>query len=269
MTTIDRTAATLDEQIPGLILTRSANGVALVELDRPHRRNALDRALLDGLPGMLQSLNDDDQVRVIVLSGRGGSFCAGGDLDVIGDMGDESPEAARTRMTREFSSVSELAGTGKPTVASVDGAAVGAGMALALACDLRVGSDAAVFSSPFIKMALVPDFGASWLLANAVGPGRATEIALTGRRVGAAEALRIGLLDTVADDCLGQALRYAGRLAEAPVAAAAATKRLIRAGATHSLNEVIDREITEQLRAVRSEAFREHWKAWSETVRGR
>ncbi|WP_214104253.1 enoyl-CoA hydratase/isomerase family protein [Acrocarpospora catenulata] len=247
-----------------------AAGVALLELDRPHRRNALDRTLLDGLLAALRELDGDSTVRALVLTGRGGAFCAGGDLDTIGDLGNEAPQDARERMTREFSIAELLLEFHAPTVAVVDGAAVGAGMALALACDLRIGSDGAVFASPFIKMALVPDFGVSWLLARAVGPARATELALSGRKVAAEEAVRIGLLDVVVADPLVQALGRAEALAAAPPEAARATKRLIAAAAAGGgFAEAVDREITEQIQAVRSPEFGQRWAEWSRAVRGR
>ncbi|MEU3168721.1 enoyl-CoA hydratase-related protein [Streptosporangium sp. NPDC006930] len=255
--------------VRGLRVTFPAEGVALLELDRPHRRNALDRTLLDGLPEVLRELDGDTAVRVLVVTGRGGAFCAGGDLDAIGDLGNESPQDARERMTREFRIAELLLEFHAPTVAAVDGAAVGAGMALALACDLRIGSPGAVFASPFIKMALVPDFGVSWLLARAVGAARATELALSGRKVAAEEAVRIGLLDVVVADPLTQAFDRAEQLAAAPPEAARATKRLIAAAVDGGFAEAVDREIDEQIRAVRSPEFGRRWAEWSRAVRGR
>ncbi|WP_431904843.1 enoyl-CoA hydratase/isomerase family protein [Amycolatopsis thermoflava] len=248
-------------------VTFPSDGVALLALDRPHRRNALDRALLDGLPDLLSELDADDRVRVLVITGRGGAFCAGGDLDVLAALGAETPDEARARMAREFDTARLLLEFRAPTVAAVDGAAVGAGMALALACDLRIGSPNAVFASPFIRMALVPDWGVTWLLARAAGQARATEIALSARKVGAAEALRVGLLDEIVPAPLDEALARAQGLAEADPAAAA-TKRLI-AAATGTFQEAIDAEITEQLRAVRSPEFARRMGEWSQTVRGR
>ena len=254
--------------VRGLRVTFPSDGVALLELDRPHRRNALDRALLDGLPTVLRELDGDCAVRALVVTGRGGAFCAGGDLDAIGDMGNEAPRDARERMTREFSAAGLLLDFHAPTIAAVDGAAVGAGMAFALACDLRIGSPGAVFASPFIKMALVPDFGVTWLLTRAVGAARATELALSGRKVAAEEAVRIGLLDVVADDPLAQALGRAETLAAAPPEAARATKRLIAAAVAGGLAEAVDREIAEQIRAVNSPEFGRRWAEWSRAVRG-
>ncbi|MES9604813.1 enoyl-CoA hydratase-related protein [Actinomadura sp. NPDC000929] len=255
--------------VRGLRVTFPAEGIALLELDRPHRRNALDRALLDGLPGVLTGLDGDAAVRALVVTGRGGAFCAGGDLDAIGDLGNETPQEARERMTREFSIAELLLDFRAPTVAVVDGPAVGAGMALALACDLRIGSCGAVFASTFIKMALVPDFGVSWLLARAVGAARATELAVSGRKVAAEEAVRIGLLDVVVADPLAQALGRAEQLAAAPPEAARATKHLIAAAAAGGFAESVEREIAEQIRAVRSPEFRRRWAEWSRAVRGR
>ncbi|MER7282622.1 enoyl-CoA hydratase/isomerase family protein [Dactylosporangium sp. NPDC000244] len=259
----------IDPGVAGLRVSVPAAGVAMIELDRPARRNALDRAMLDGLPLVLRRLDADDEVRVIVLTGAGGSFCAGGDLDVIGDLVGESPQQARQRMAREFSSTSVLASSDKPTIAAIEGAAVGAGMGLALACDVRLGSGTTRFSSPFVKMALVPDFGVSWLLAQAVGAGRAAEIALTGRTILAAEALRIGLLDSIVDDPVAAAVAKGELLAAAPPHVCRATKRLIRAARGRSLDEAIDLEIDEQILALRHEEFDRRWRAWSEQIRRR
>ncbi|WP_033288800.1 enoyl-CoA hydratase/isomerase family protein [Amycolatopsis jejuensis] len=244
-----------------------ADGVGLLELDRPHRRNALDRALLDGLPGVLRDLAADDRVRALVLTGRGGAFCAGGDLDAIAGVGVETPAEGRARMTREFATAQLLHDFRVPTVAAVDGPAVGAGLGLALACDLRIGAASSVFSSPFVRMALVPDWGVSWLLPRAVGPARATEIAVSGRKVGAEEALRIGLLDAVVADPLAEAVSRASALAAAPLAVSVATKRLVNG--VGSLAEGIAGEIEAQLRAIGSVEFGRRMAEWTQAVRGR
>ncbi|WP_190816692.1 enoyl-CoA hydratase/isomerase family protein [Saccharopolyspora pogona] len=259
---------TYNTGVASLQLTHTSDGVAQLALNRPHRRNALDRELLDTLPTVLRQLDEDPDVRAIVVTGSSGAFCAGGDLDIIGQIIDETPETARQRMAREFASASLLLRTLKPTVAAVDGAAVGAGMALALACDVRLGSPRAVFAAPFIKMGLVPDFGVSWLLTRAVGAARATEIAVSGRKVGADEAVRIGLLDVVVPDPLTEAVTKAKHLAAASPEAAGATKRLMQASERQSYEELLELEIEEQIRAVRSGKFARLWADWSEKVRG-
>ncbi|MFG2583044.1 enoyl-CoA hydratase/isomerase family protein [Streptomyces malaysiensis] len=256
-------------EISGLVVSSPGPGVALVEFARPHRRNALDRGLLDGLPGVLRHLNRNDEVRVIVLSGRGGSFCAGGDLAVIGDMRGESPSQAADRMAREFESTAQLVGSAKITLAAVEGPAVGAGLALALACDIRVGGAHTVFAAPFIKMALVPDFGVSWLLARTAGASAALDILLSGRKVYSEEALSHGLLTETAADPLAHALAKAEVFAAAEPAVAAATKRLVRDGLRTDFASALRAEIAHQLDAVRADAFHEHWSAWSSAVRGR
>ncbi|GAA1384553.1 enoyl-CoA hydratase-related protein [Pseudonocardia kongjuensis] len=265
MTDHDRSRAVPD----GAVLDVGDDGVAVLTLDRPQRRNALHRPLLDGLPGLVAALDADPAVRVIVLTGRGGAFCAGGDLDVIGALGDEPPERARARMAREFSTTVRLVRATTPTLAAVDGAAVGAGAALALACDLRIGSPSAFLAVPFVRMALVPDWGISRLLSRAVGPGRATEIALSARRVGAAEALRIGLLDEIADDPLAAALERAAVLAATPPEAARRTVALIHDAADATVEEAVQREITEQIAQLASPESTRMRAEWSAEVRRR
>ncbi|MHA4855083.1 enoyl-CoA hydratase/isomerase family protein [Rhodococcus sp. MSC1_016] len=252
--------------IDGLTVTVD-NGVAVLAFDRPHRRNALHRPLLDGLAQLVDAATADDDVRVLLLTGRGGAFCAGGDLDALKDMEGESADSARARMRREFSTSTRLVQSPKPTIAAIGGAAVGAGAALALACDVRIGSPSAFFAAPFVSMALVPDFGASWLLAEAAGAARAKEIAMTGRRVGAEEALRIGLLHHVADDPDARAWEMAVALAAAPVDAVRGTKALVAGSVTRTLEDQIECEIDAQVRAVASPSFAAHRAAWARTVR--
>jgi enoyl-CoA hydratase/carnithine racemase len=254
--------------IDGLTVTVDT-GVAVLTFDRPHRRNALHRPLLDGLAQVVAAANAAEDIRVLLLTGRGGAFCAGGDLDALADMEGETAEAARSRMRREFATSTELSRSPKPTIAAIEGAAVGAGAALALACDIRIGSPAAFFAAPFVSMALVPDFGASWLLSAAAGTARATEIALTGRRVGADEALRIGLLHRVADHPETTAREVAATLATAPGDAVRATKALVAGSAGRTLAQQIEYEIDAQVHALADPAFATHRAAWAHTVQRR
>lgn len=251
--------------VDGLTVTVN-QGIAVLTLDRPHRRNALHRPLLDGLADVVGAVSAAAEVRVIVLTGSGGAFCAGGDLDSLKDMEGEEPSSARVRMRREFSTSTRLLGSPKPTVAVIEGPAVGAGAALALACDVRIGSSSAYFAAPFVSMALVPDFGASWLFAEASGVARAKEIAMTGRRVYAEEALRIGLLHQVVDDPAATAWATASALSAAPVSAVRGTKALVAQSLTRTLEEQIEREIEAQVEAVTSPEFAEHRAAWARTV---
>jgi enoyl-CoA hydratase len=197
--------------------SRPAEGVLLVELDDPDRYNALSGRMIGELKDTFAELRDDRESRVVVLRGRGRGFCAGANMG--GD--DETPERARGRgpvgFIHEYQEhIAELMlavhEARQPVIAAVHGAAVGGGLALALASDMRVASPDAYFASHFIRVGLSScDVGTSYWLPRIVGPTMAAELMLTGRRVPAEEALRIGLLNRVAeqDGLLDAALEIA------------------------------------------------------------
>jgi enoyl-CoA hydratase len=198
------------------------DGVAIVTLDRPERRNALSVGLLSDLRASLDGLAHDRSVRVLVLTGAGAGFCAGTDLQ--GD-GTTAPDAEdRGAIGTIYRTQQHVAGTvlavhefPKPVVAAVHGAAVGGGLALALAADLRVATASARFGAVFIKVGLSScDVGVSYLLPRIVGPTRAAELMLSGRHFSGEEADRFGMLNAVAPD--GAHLDVALALA-APIAA--------------------------------------------------
>jgi enoyl-CoA hydratase len=185
--------------------SRPADGVLLVEMDDPDRYNALTPDLIGGLKDVFTGLREDREARVVVLRGLGRGFCAGADMGG----GSEPPARARDRGPvglvheyQEFLAELMLAvhEARQPVVAAVHGAAVGGGLALSLACDLRVASTDAFFASHFIRVGLSScDVGTSYWLPRIVGPTMAAELMLTGRRVPAEEALRIGLLNRVVE----------------------------------------------------------------------
>lgn len=192
------------------------NSVRHIVLNRPERLNAIPAEGWSDLATMFADFENSDQ-RVLVLTGAGPAFCSGADLDpeASSDLG---VVAGHRRMKSVAAAATALRDVSKPTVAAVNGVAVGAGMNLALGCDLVLAGEAARFSEIFVKRGLSIDFGGSWLLPRLVGLQRAKELALTGRMVGAEEARAIGLcLEVVADE---QLLIRADQLAQALVAAA-------------------------------------------------
>jgi 2-(1,2-epoxy-1,2-dihydrophenyl)acetyl-CoA isomerase len=197
-----------------------------------------------------------------VLTGAGRAFCAGQDLREEGALEHVADIVRETYAPI----VTLLAEMDKPTIAAVNGAAAGAGLSFALACDLRIMSDQAILLMAFSNIGLVPDSGGSWFLARGVGYARAFEIAATGRRVDAAEALALGLVQEVvpADEVLPAAQRLAAELAARPTAALAWTKRLMRAALTGSLEDTIEREAQLQAAAVRSHDHQEGVQAFLE-----
>lgn len=198
--------------------TAAREGIALVELDDQAKYNALTSAMVHDLTETFVGLRTDRSVRVVVLAGRGKGFCAGANMTG----GDEIPEFARDRGPVGFIQVlqEQLADLvlaihelPQPVIAAVHGAAVGGGLAIALACDLRVASDDAYFAAHFIRVGLSScDVGTSYTLPRIVSPTIAAELMLTGRRFAAEEALRIGLLNRVVprEQLLDAAFELAG-----------------------------------------------------------
>jgi 2-(1,2-epoxy-1,2-dihydrophenyl)acetyl-CoA isomerase len=219
------------------------DGVATLRLNRPEARNALNMELKRALAGVLRTLPEDPAVRAMVLTGAGPGFSAGGDLTEL--------DATRTALTSRdrmrwllHEVVIPLARLDLPTVAAVNGPAFGAGLSLALACDIVVASDAAVFSLAFSRMGLLPDCGALWFLPRRLGLARAKELLFTARRFDAAEALDLGIVQRVvpADELDDAAAALAATLASGPTDALRMTKRLIEQAATSTLDEVAELE---------------------------
>ncbi|WP_106849854.1 enoyl-CoA hydratase/isomerase family protein [Blastococcus sp. Marseille-P5729] len=173
-------------------------GVRVLRLNRPDRLNTMTHELLTDLHAALDDADASDDVRVVVLTGEGRAFCAGLDLDGYADDFDATPGPVRGGLARqrEIASAAEnIRDLSKPVIAAVNGPAAGGGLALVLASDIRIASTDAVFSVAFIRAGFSAcDIGTSWLLPRIVGAGRAHELMLTGRRFGAEEAERIGML---------------------------------------------------------------------------
>jgi 2-(1,2-epoxy-1,2-dihydrophenyl)acetyl-CoA isomerase len=201
--------------------------VATVTLNRPDKLNALDRATRWELIGALRDVAADDAVRAVVLTGTGRAFCVGQDLAAVEEL-EHADETVAGSYNPIAQAISEMP---KPVVAAVNGVAVGAGMGLALACDLRVAADTASFACAFGKVGLVPDTAVSWYLVRELGYARAFALAVSGRSVPAAEAHGLGLLNEVvpADVLTGRAHELAQLLASGPAHALALTKRQFRA----------------------------------------
>lgn len=202
-------------------------GVMVVTLDRPAARNALSRELLEGLGDALDLAAASDEVGAVLLTGEGRAFCAGGDVrmmaagrSIFGDADD--PEGrAEVQAMMQRRTVVRLRELGKPTLAAVNGPAVGAGLALALACDVRVAGEAATLMAAFGRVGLAGDFGCNWLLHDLVGRSVARELLLTSAPVGAHEALRRGLVTAVHPDAdlRQESLRMARAMAGVPAGA--------------------------------------------------
>jgi 2-(1,2-epoxy-1,2-dihydrophenyl)acetyl-CoA isomerase len=222
--------------------------VATVTLDRPDALNAQTRASRRALLRDLRALSADATVRSVVLTGAGRAFCAGQDLREQ----DALENVDETIRETYIPIIESLVGMPKPVIAAINGAAAGAGLSLALACDVRHLAEDAVLMMAFSNIGLVPDSGGTWLLPRAVGYARAFELAATGRRVQAAEALELGLVQRVLprDEVLAAARELASALAARPTLALGWTKRLLRAGEQSSLADVMELEAQLQASAV-------------------
>ena len=182
---------------------RVEEGITLVTLDRPERLNAMSRELVEDLHDALAAAGDDRDCRVVILTGEGRGFCAGLDLKETSDLAEAGggPPAAMRAQQHIASLVTQLRRLSKPVVAAVNGPAAGGGLALALACDVRVAAESARFNVAFIRVGLSGcDIGVSYLLPRLVGASRAFELMLTGRMVESGEADRIGLVSRVVPD---------------------------------------------------------------------
>lgn len=229
------------------------DGAAWIELRRPETLNALDGALRDGLLAALREAAADPAVRAVALTGAGRAFCAGQDLKELeaGYREGRAADFADLLETHYAPIVHLLAGMPKPTVAVVNGVAAGAGLSLALACDLRLASSAARFRLAFAGIGLIPDAGATWHLPRLVGLCRALDLALLGDWVDAEAALAMGLVSRVwpAEEFAAQAEATVAQLAAGPTVAYARTKALLRDSLQSTLDESLSAEAKAQVAA--------------------
>lgn len=245
-----------------ILVSNPTPGVWLVELNRPDRLNALDRAMVSGgLKAAFESIGRFADARVMILTGVGRAFCAGGDLD--SESFSLRPEEAETYIRAAQQTVLALSDVPLPTIAAINGPVAGGGVGLALACDFRLAAPAATFSVPFARMGLVPDLGVSYLLPQVIGPGHAVDLALSGRKVEADEAMRLGLVDLVSTDLMSEALDKAKSWLGAAPGAGAATKRLIHAAREHSIERhLLEFETGAQVSAMQSSEFADRFAAY-------
>lgn len=221
--------------------------VAVVTIDRAASFNAIDLSTSEALLADIDRAGAE--ARAMVLTGEGRAFSSGVDLAGLKDeYAAGAPDLAATIRDVFNPLIEGLHGAAVPTIAAVNGAAAGAGLGIALACDLRVAAESAFFMSAFINVAVIPDSGTPWALPRAVGLSRAMELAYTGRRVPASEAVEIGLAHRMAPDgeVVDAAVEWATELADGPTAAYVATRRLLLFGSSHSVDAVLTEEMRVQ-----------------------
>ncbi|QJY47502.1 enoyl-CoA hydratase-related protein [Pseudonocardia broussonetiae] len=219
--------------------------VAIVTLNRPARRNALTVELKEALLSALEGVAADRSVRAVVLTGTGKSFCVGQDLGEHVQALEADAATAFATVEKHYNPIVRLLATmPKPVIAALNGGAVGAGLGLALACDLRVTADTATFATAFAAIGLTADSGLSATLVHSLGAARATELLLLGESFDAAAAQASGLVRAVVpvEEVLGAALDLARTLAAGPTLAYAEIKRAVAIGAVSPLDRVLEEE---------------------------
>jgi 2-(1,2-epoxy-1,2-dihydrophenyl)acetyl-CoA isomerase len=268
LTTDTTDTAAVDD---GTLIASTENGVCRLTLNRPQARNALTAAMADGLLYALRSAADDPRVRAVVLTGAGGAFCAGGDVKTMAKPFDESGtglRAAADALLHRTQAAQLLHEMNKPTIALMRGPAAGAGLSLALACDLRLAADDAKLTTAFARVGLSGDYGVSYFLPRLVGQARALALLMTSPTVGAAEAQTIGLVHQVfpAASFDAEADAFVRRLAEGPTRAYAAIKDNLRRSARASLTDALSAEVCNQWRCRTSADHRAAARAFVDKV---
>lgn len=250
-----------------LVLVEQSGGVATLRMNRPDKLNALNVELGRALVQALLHAGEDKSVRVIVLTGAGRAFCAGGDIALLRDV----------RMRQAASELQGLLLAGKeiclaiatipkPVIAAVNGAAAGGGMNLALAADMRIASDNAIFAESFAKIGLYPDFGGTYFLPRIVGAALAAELFYTAETLSAEDALRLGIVNRVfpADKFEEETRKIAESLAAAPPMAMRDVKRTLLGDDRKALENALDEEIRLQIHCFLSEDCLEGLNAFFE-----
>ena len=249
------------------------DGVATLTMNRPEARNALSAAMSAGLEEAIPRLAEDSNVRVVVLTGAGGAFCAGGDVKGFARSGSGRPRSGGAGPSFEQRVAGLRAATEivrclhempKPTLAAIPGPAAGGGLSLALACDIRIAAASAKFTTAFAKLGLSGDYGGSFFLPRLVGAAKARELYFTAELIDAREAERIGLVNHVyADADFAAAVdAWKSRLADLPTTALGYMKRNLNAADCGALGDVLDTEAEHMTRTFDTEDHRDAARAF-------
>jgi enoyl-CoA hydratase len=244
------------------IRTEVVQGVAVVTLDAPQRRNAFDLAMCDEVVAGLDALEADPAVGAIVVTGAGSAFCAGADLSHLGG-------SQRAGLLAIYEGFLRVARSPLPTIAAVNGPAVGAGMNLALACDVRIAGASARFDTRFLHLGIHPGGGHTWMMQRIVGPQATAATVLFGEVLSGAEAERVGLVWRCVpdEDLLATSVAMAARAAAAPRELVARTKATMADTATLATHaEAVARELGDQVWSVTQPAFAERLAQLQRTI---
>jgi 2-(1,2-epoxy-1,2-dihydrophenyl)acetyl-CoA isomerase len=251
------------------LLAERRDGILWLTLNRPEKLNALSEPMLTGMRDELSSAADDPEVGAIVLTGAGRGFCSGGDIGAMRSRNDGPALTVEQRVAslrRSEEVVLMLHELPKVTIAAVNGPVAGAGLGLALGCDLRIASDAARFGTAFARVGFSGDFGGSWLLNKLVGPAKARELFFLAEVIDAAEALRLGIVNRVVPGAAlaSETEALARKIATGPRVAYSYMKANLNLADTCDLRTILDREALTQTLSGRTEDHREAVKAFLE-----
>jgi 2-(1,2-epoxy-1,2-dihydrophenyl)acetyl-CoA isomerase len=248
------------------------DGVSVITMNRPDRRNAFSQAMLSALEAVLAQVETDDAVGCVVLTGAGGAFCAGGDVKSMADPpagpGDDAGRSLDARIHRQR--LNQRATSGrlwsmpKPTIAAIGGPAAGAGLSLALACDLRYAVPTAVLTTAFAKVAFAGDYGGTWFLTRLVGSSKAKELYYFSERLSAEEAQRLGIVNAIfpAAEFEREVMDRARRLAQGPSIAYRYMKENLNRAVSGELGDCMDLEVTHHVHTGLTEDHREAAQAF-------
>jgi len=250
------------------ITLEKKEGVAVVTLNRPEHLNSFTTSMYEEFPLILDQLRRDDEIKAVILTGAGNGFCAGSDVsDRLGKRLEAGGEKSRFENLQQVGAmalvVSDFA---KPMIGAINGVAVGAGLSLALLCDIRLASERARFGAVWLNVGLVPDVGATYYLPRIVGREKAFELMLSREIIGADEALKIGLVSKVFshDQVMDEARKLAGKIAAAPSVAVELTKRGLQRSLDNDLKTQLDYETYAQNICRQTEDHKEGVRAFAE-----
>jgi enoyl-CoA hydratase/carnithine racemase len=252
------------------LLCEIRSRVALITLNRPEARNALSDRLTPALRRMIKQCGDDPKVGSLLISGAGNAFCAGGDVKGMGNDTGNAEIALEERIAdlrmKQRTLTGALVAVRKPTIAALPGPAAGAGLALALACDIRIAAESAIMATGYARIGLTGDYGIAWLLTRLAGTSRARELMFLSERIDARRAETLGLINRVVPDAelREAAFALAKTLAEGPSIALASIKDNLDHAVTSDLLDSMDQEAENLIKAARTSDHKEAVRAFIE-----
>jgi enoyl-CoA hydratase/carnithine racemase len=250
------------------LLCEIRHRVALITLNRPEARNALSDRLTPALRCMIKQCGDDPKVGALLITGAGNAFCAGGDVKGMGSNSTKAEIALEERIAdlqmKQRTLTGALVAVRKPTIAALPGAAAGAGLALALACDLRIAAESAIMATGYVRIGLTGDYGVAWLLTRLAGTSRARELMFLSERIDARRCEALGLVNRVVPDAdlRETAFALAKSLAEGPSIALAFMKDNLDRAVTSDFLDSMDQEAEKMVRAARTTDHKEAVRAF-------